>query len=62
MPFMRGARAAGLVLGRVVLGFVIGVDLTGRCAEWEVPRGRVEITGVDIVREPKKCVDVAAWL
>ena len=47
---MRGARGDGLVLGSVVLGFVMGVDLTGRWAEWEEPRGLVETTGVDIVR------------
>jgi hypothetical protein len=32
-----------------VLGFVMGVERTGRWAEWEVPRGRGDITGVDIV-------------
>jgi hypothetical protein len=60
-PFMRGARGCGLLRGRVVLGFVMGVERTGRWAEWEVPRGRGDITGVDIVSvaDEDEEVDVA---
>ena len=63
-PFMRGARGWWLLRGRavlvlvLVLGFVMGVERTGRCAEWEVPRGRGDITGVDIVSGREEDVDV----
>ena len=57
-PFMRGARGWWLLRGRAVLGFVVGVERTGRCAAWEVPRGRGAITGVDILRGTEEDVDV----
>lgn len=59
-PFMRGARGWWLLRGRAVLalGFVVGVERTGRCAEWEVPRGRGDITGVDILRGTEGDVNV----
>jgi hypothetical protein len=57
-PFMRGARGCELLRDSAVLGFVMGVERTGRCAEWEVPRGLGDITGVDIVNGTDEDVNV----